>query len=354
MKNIYFTAGPSELYPTVPKHIKIALDEQVCSMSHRGEAFQEMFSNMKEKLKKFLGIPSGHKIYTLASANECWERIIENTVKEKSFHFVNGAFGKRFFEISGELKRKPEKLETEFGKGFDFDSASLPKDSETVCFTHNESSTGVALNLEAIYRLKNRYPEKLFAMDVVSSIPYVDIDYSLVDLVYFSVQKGFGLPAGMAILVVSEHAYEKSLLLEKSGAYTGSYHKFSTLEKFSEKKQTPETPNVLDIYLLDKVLDDMKAEGLDKIRKEIDVKANLLYGFLENNHSYDLFVKNKSDRSPSVVVVAPPNQEKFLDKLKKKGYIVGKGYGPYKSSHVRISNFPAHRVDDVKKIIALM
>lgn len=353
-QSVYFTAGPSEIYPTVPGHIKTAIDEQIYSMSHRGEAFQTLFVETINKLMAFLNIPTDHKIYFLASANECWERIIQNTVEKHSFHFVNGAFGKRFYEISSELKKEPKKFEVEFGSSFDFKNVTIPSESEIVCLTQNESSTGVALDIGAVQQLKIRFPDKLFAMDVVSSIPYVDIDYSLIDIVYFSVQKGFGLPAGMAVMIVSPAAFEKSLYLQKKGLNVGSYHSFSTLEKFADKSQTPETPNVLNIYLLNRVLTDMQHKTIQTIRKEIDVKAKSMYVFFESRREYELFVKSKIDRSPSVVVVKPPEVEACLQKLKKNGIIVGRGYGPYKKTHLRISNFPAHTPEQVEKLLKIL
>lgn len=352
MKHIYFTAGPSQIYPSVPKYIKQAIEKDILSMSHRGEAFQKLFQETQDNLRNLLNIPKENHIFFVSSANEAWERIIQNCAHEHTFHLVNGAFGKRLYEIAGDLKKTPVEHTVAFGEGFEFNKIVIPQQSELVCITHNESSTGVALNIQDIHTLKKRYPEKLFALDTVSSMPYVNVDYSLIDAVYFSVQKGFGLPAGLGVLILTPQAMEKSVHLQEQGINIGSYHNFPTLLKFALKNQTPETPNVLDIYLLNKIAAEMLNLGIEKIRKQTDQKANLLYKFFENNKRYRMFVQTKKNRSNTVLVVKTPEESiKIIEKIKKLGYSVGKGYGPYKTEYIRIANFPAHKLKDVKKMI---
>ena len=39
MKPIFFTPGPSQLYPTCQTHVEKAFEENIPSISHRGEKF---------------------------------------------------------------------------------------------------------------------------------------------------------------------------------------------------------------------------------------------------------------------------------------------------------------------------
>ncbi len=352
MKHIYFTAGPSQIHPSIPHYVQMAMEEEILCMSHRGEAFQKMFIDTRLSLKKLLNIPEENHIFFIASANEAWEKIIENTVQKHSYHLVNGAFGKRFFQIAQELKKHPAAAMVADGESFDFSSIKIPKESELVCLTHNESSTGVALNMNHVHELKKRYPEKLFAVDTVSSAPIVDIDYSLMDCVFFSVQKGFGLPAGLGVLILTPAAMEKAQYLEKKDINIGSYHNFPTQLKFALKNQTPETPNVLNIYLFHKIIQEMLQKGIQNIRKETDEKAKLLNEYFETNQNYEFFVKKPENRSNTVVIVKTPESSTLMIKrIKEYGFVLGKGYGPYKDDYVRISNFPSHSLQDVKKLV---
>lgn len=355
MKRIFFTPGPSQLYPTVAKHIINALAEDIPSISHRGEKFHEIFRSTQEALRKLLKIPKNHKIFFLSSGTEAMERIIENTVEEYSLHFVNGAFSKKFYQTAVELGKKPVKIEAKPGDGFNFESVKIPNKVELLCFTHNETSTGVALPVDDIYRIKKRYKNKLMAVDTVSSAPFIDIDYKLVDLVFFSVQKGFGLPAGLGVVIVSPKAIEKYKFLKQKKARVGSYHSFDSLLKYADKFETPETPNVLAIYLLGKVCQDMVGSArhrLVEIRRETEEKADLLYNFFGRRDGFSLFVKNPRYRSKTVIVIETKSDSlEIIERLKKKGLVVGSGYKDFKNKHIRIANFPAHSVDDMKRLI---
>ncbi|MCX6166195.1 MAG: aminotransferase class V-fold PLP-dependent enzyme, partial [Ignavibacteriae bacterium] len=105
------------------------------------------------------------------------ERIIQNLVEKKSFHFINGYFAGRFYNIAKQLKKKPYQKKANLKNGFGFDKIVIPENAELVCFTQNETSTGMSIEMQDIYTIKEKNPNKLVAVDVVSSVPYVNIDF---------------------------------------------------------------------------------------------------------------------------------------------------------------------------------
>ncbi len=352
MKNTYFTPGPSQMFPGIAKYIKDALANDIPSISHRGKTYSDLFASTTEMLKKLLNIPKDYEVFYISSATEAMERIIENCVKTQSYHFVNGAFSKRFYDTALELKKNPTQYEVGEGKGFTFQKVKIPKTTELICFTHNETSTGVAIDPNNMYEIKKINLDVLIAVDIVSSVPYVALDYALLDCVFFSVQKGFGLPAGLGVLIVSPKALAKANELAKNNDNIGSYHNFPTLSQFAKKNQTPETPNVLGMYLLNRVLQEMLKTGINKIRKQTEQKAKLLYTLFEKNKDYTIFVEDKTLRSQTVIVVDVKNGSTgLIKKLKEKGIVVGTGYGSHKDTQIRIGNFPAITTRDVKKLL---
>ncbi|HVA96777.1 MAG TPA: aminotransferase class V-fold PLP-dependent enzyme [Candidatus Acidoferrales bacterium] len=352
MKTIYFTPGPSALYPTVTGHFQAGFTQNIASVSHRSKQFQEIYQDLTGGLKKLLSIPDDYLIFIVGSGTEAMERTIQNCVGKYSFHFVNGSFSKRFFTTAQELAKKPSSVEVSLGEGFNVKNISIPKQTELICFTHNETSTGVMIPGAAIEMIAKKYPKMLVAVDTVSSAPYGDLDYKLLDVVFFSVQKLFGLPAGLGIMVVSPRAIKKSEELLKKGISIGSYHSFPTLLRSSEKFQTPETPPVLEMYVLEKVIHDMLAVGITKIRKETEQKAKMFYDFLDTSDTLSAFVKDKRFRSPTTIVVDIQKSKKDVRKfLAEKGFLVLSGYGPNKETQIRIANYPAHSVQDVKRLI---
>ena len=352
MKNIYFTPGPSALYPTVFQHIQEALGKNICSISHRSAAFKQIYHNTIISLRRLLNIPNNFSIFFLASATEAMERIVENCVEDSSFHFVNGAFSQKFYSIAGELKKNPKKIEVEFGNGFDFSNLTIPEETELICFTQNETSSGILTPPEDIYEIKRQHPEKLVVVDIVSSVPYVDIDYSQIDCTFFSVQKGFGLPAGLGVLAVNKKCLDKSFVLKKKNFNVGSYHNFLSMKEQGDKFQTVETPNVLAIYLLGKVCEDLIEYGIKKIREETVLKAELLYNVFEQHKDFEPSVREKTFRSQTVVVAnTTEDSEIVINKLRQNGFIIGTGYKKYKKSQIRVANFPGHSVGDVEKML---
>lgn len=352
MKNIFFTPGPAELYFTVEDHIKRALAEQIPSISHRSQQFEAIYREAATNLRALLNIPDSFHVLFTGSATEIWERLIENCVAEQSYHYVNGAFSRRFYETAELLNRKSLLQEAPDGSCAPPLPDNIPDTVELIAFTQNETSTGAAQPLEDIYAIRQAHPHKLIAVDAVSTLPYPNIDYTKVDSVFFSVQKGFGLPAGLGVWMVNDRCVEKAQQLVQQGRSIGTYHSLPSLVDKAQKNQTPETPNVLNIYLLAKVCGDMLTKGIEQIRHETEYKASLLYHTLEEHPLLSPFVKEKKYRSKTVIVAdtAVPSSD-IISALKQTHVIIGNGYGSYKQQHVRIANFPTHSKEQVEALV---
>lgn len=355
MSKIYFTVGPSQVYPSVKDHTLRALDDDIFSLNHRGKQFEELYASVDTQLKELLSVPSEYSIFLLSSGTEAMERIIQNTVSEKSFHIVTGTFGDRFYKTSLELGKLAEAHIYDPLTTFRATDVSVPADAELIAFTHNDTSTGMQIPVEEIYAISEKNPDALIAIDAVSSMPYMDVDYSKVDCVFFSVQKGFGMPAGLGILIVSPRAIKKSSLIKEKGISTGSYHSFASLSEYATKSQTPDTPNVFGIYLLSCVLQDFLEKSIAVIRQETEEKASLLYTFFTESPKFSPLIKDTDHQSKTTIVVeVAGGSEALLKTLKEKGFIVGSGYGKHKNDHIRIANFPAHTRESVEGLIDVL
>ncbi|MCS6823128.1 MAG: aminotransferase class V-fold PLP-dependent enzyme [Cytophagaceae bacterium] len=351
-QKLYFTVGPSELYPTLPAHIQEALDKKIGTISHRGKAFQDIFKNCVYQLRTLMNIPDTHHIFFLSSATEIWERILQNCVDQKSLHLVNGSFSKRFYEFAVELGKTPEKIQTDFGKGFFAKDIAIPNTCEAICVTQNETSSGVCMPLNEIYLLKQKAPNALLFVDSVSSVPYPDYDYKIVDSVFFSVQKCFGLPAGLGVWIVNEKCIEKANLLLAQKKSIGTYHSLPSLFGKAKDFQTPETPNVWNIFLLGKVAEDMNNKGIQQLRKETDTKAAMLYEYFNSSKNFSIAVSEPVHRSATTIVANTAiNASEVNKKLEPYNMVVGSGYSSYKETQIRIANFPALSIEQTEKLI---
>lgn len=346
---VNFSPGPSQLYFTVEDHLRSALKAGVPSLSHRSSSFEQLYRHTQDGLRELLSIPSSHFIYFTASATEIWERILQNLVDDDSTHYVNGAFSEKFYQAAIQLNKHPQLIKVADGQGFN----EVPElKTELIGITHNETSTGVALPLPFIYEVKEKNPSALLAVDAVSSIPYVDFDFQKIDSVYFSVQKGFGLPPGLGVWIVNDRGMAKAERLLAEGKSIGTYHSLLALHKNGIKNQTPETPNTLAIYLLGKVAEDLLRKGIQQIRKETEYKAAILYQVLSNHPKCRPLVVEKHFQSPTVIVADCGDYTHSLSTyLLKKGMLAGEGYGKNKNTQLRFANFPAHSKEDYELLV---
>lgn len=345
-----FTPGPSQLYITTEDHVRKALKEQIPSLSHRSKQFEEISRHATDGLRLLLNIPANFSIVFTGSATEIWERIIQNLTERTSHHLVNGAFSQKFYDTALQLNRKPTITMVPPGKGFD-ESAEIPP-TELIALTHNETSTGVSLPFAIIHNIRKNNPSALLAIDAVSSLPYPNFDFTQVDSVFFSVQKGFGLPAGLGVWIVNERCVSKAEQLLSKGFSIGSYHSLPNLMANAKKNQTPETPNVLGIYLLSKVVEDMNRRGIQLIRRETEYKAAILYQMLDQHPLIKPFVKEAAIRSKTVIVAeCGDHTEALANHLIKKGMLPGDGYGPQNKTQLRFANFPAHSKEQYELLV---
>ncbi|MGK7389440.1 MAG: aminotransferase class V-fold PLP-dependent enzyme [Candidatus Cyclobacteriaceae bacterium M2_1C_046] len=354
MKKQFYTVGPAQLFYTVDGHIKEALKTDILSISHRSSQFEAIFKETSDNLRKLFNIPASHYIAFTGSATEIWERLIQNTVERESFHLVNGAFSEKFANISENLGRKVLTAEAEWGNCVEIEKILVPETAELIAITHNETSTGAQYPEEDINKLAKAFPNQIIAVDMVSSAPLIQPDWSVIDTAYFSVQKAFGLPAGLGVWVFNDRCVEKSHMLLNKNISIGSYHSIPELLKYLKKNQTPETPNILNLYLLGRVVKDMLEIGMDRIRRETIYKSAVLYQAIEQNKKLAPFVKSKVNQSKTTIVAESVYATEIRKQLAEKGLITGAGYAPFKDKHIRIANFPTHSKEQIEMLADLL
>jgi phosphoserine aminotransferase len=300
-----------------------------------------------------LQLPDNFEILFVSSANEIWERAIQNTVEKESFHLVNGSFSKRFAEIARELGRQVRQHEVPFGQGFPVDEIQVPATAELVALVQNETSSGAAMPVAAINQFRDKVgAEALIFVDAVSAMPHPAFDYSRIDSTYFSVQKCFGLPAGLGVWLVNERCIAKAQALQARGLSIGSYHSLPALLEKARAHQNPETPNVLNIYLLGKVVEEMNKKGVAVIRQETELKAKHIYDYLARSQNFDIAVQEPSHRSATTIIAHTKVPAAEVNKaLAPFDMTVGSGYGSHKESQIRIANFPAHSLSQVQALV---
>lgn len=350
---IYFTPGPTQLHPDVPAATREAESSGLLCASHRSPEFTGTVAATVDALRELLSIPRDHEVFFLGSATECMDRILWGAVRKDSYHLVNGAFAGRFHKLGLELGLAAVAAEVPDGEGFS--SVELPSRSELVAVTQNETSTGVAIPPDWIAALAREHPSTLVAVDLVSGWPHAHMDLEGVDAAFFSVQKGFGLPAGLGVMVASPRLLEVARTLrEESPMRGGGHHNLLSLAQAASRSQTVATPNMLAIHLLGVVARAYLREGVRELRDATIHKAQLLYEAVEALPGWRPFVARREHRSSTVVVAHREEGvgvSTIQSYLRDCGMEVGGGYGAWKGRQLRFANFPVHSLEAVERLV---
>ena len=337
---ITFNPGPSQISPQVKDFMREFIDQDIGSISHRSKQFTEISLSLRNGLKKYLQIPENYKICYVASASEAMEVILRSCVVSHSHHLVNGAFSKKFYSVAKQIGKMPTKEELALGQG-KFECL-VPQGAELLCLTENETSTGVQIPLSMIAEIRQKNPNTLFAVDVTSSAGGVKHDISQADIWFFSVQKCFGLPAWLGIIIFNEKVLQKTEEVFAKTHDVGAIHSLASMLKKYDDGQTDETPNVFDIFLLSKQLESLNTKWIEQIEMETLEKFRYIEGKLQKL-GYTRFVKDDTFASKTVYVFDCPKdrQDTLKATLKKENITIGSGYGDIKDTTLRIANFPS-------------
>ena len=338
---ITFYPGPSKVYPQVEKYMLDAYHSGILSVNHRSDVFMEMLQNTIESVKEKLDIPADYEVYFVSSATECWEIIAQSLISTSSLHIYNGAFGEKWLEYTGKIKPGAEGFYFDLNEIPSLETLNIDLGHDVICVTHNETSNGTALPLSFLSDLRN-LTNQIIAVDATSSMAGAVLPWKDADVWYASVQKCFGLPAGMAVMAVSPDAVHRAEQIGDRSFYNSLLF---TRENFL-KYQTPYTPNALGIYLLGRVME--QVAPITAVAAEIHERAAELNTFLAD-HQYDLLVSNEMVRSDTVIAVHADKEKitKVKSMARQAGIQLGNGYGKWKETSFRIANFPAITITDI-------
>ena len=236
-------------------------------INHRGGEFARILNSTTEKLKQAFQTKGDVFILT-SSGTGGMEAAIVNTLSpgDKVLSMTNGAFSERFADIAEQYGAQVTRLSFEWGRPIDLDAVEkalkTDGDIKAVLATHNETSTGMTNRLGDISSTVKEF-DKLLLVDAISSLGCIDLptDDWQCDVVVTGSQKGWMAPPGLAMVSVSEKAWQANAQA-KMPRY---YWDFGKARDFLQKGQTPWTPAISLFYALDTTLDLMLSEGLSNI-----------------------------------------------------------------------------------------
>ena len=265
-QNPIFIPGPTN----IPEELRRALDFP--SIDHRSSVFTDMFLPVIKGVKRILKTSSGQAVIFPASGTGAWEAAITNALSsgDKVLAARHGMFSHRWIELCRKHGLNVQVIDEAWGKAAPahaFEQALKADKSHTikaVLVTHNETATGVRSDTAGIRSAIDaaKHPALLF-VDGVSSIASMDfrMDEWGVDMAITGSQKGFMLPAGLAILGVSPKALDA---ISNTKSHCGFFD-IADMLKANASGSFPYTPPVNLIRGLDLSIAMLEAEGLTNV-----------------------------------------------------------------------------------------
>lgn len=213
-QNAVFIPGPTNM----PEKIR-----QACSMptiDHRSPIFGEILNPCLDGVRKIIKSEDAHIFIFPSTGTGGWEVALTNTLSagDKVLAARNGMFSHRWIDMCQRHNLDVQIVETPWGDGLPSDQyeeilkADINHEIQVVLATHNETATGVKSNIHAVRGALDsaNHPAMLF-VDGVSSIGSMDFQFDNwgVDVAVTGSQKGFMLPAGLAIVGFSDKAMKR-------------------------------------------------------------------------------------------------------------------------------------------------
>jgi len=330
--------GPSQVFPALRKYLTDAFDEGVLSLPHRHPDFSAMYSQVEALLRQKFNLPPDYALYFFSSATECWSVVSEGMVEDSALHLFTGDFGRRWYDYSYTINGRVARLDIEVDQPLDELGDDQFRNYEMVCLTHNETSNGSQIPASFISKLRRKLPESILAVDATSSLGGVNLPLTDADIWFASVQKCFGLPAGLAVMFCSPRAVEVFQRLE----FDDQYNSLMFAHENYLKRQTTHTPNVLNIYLLKRVLED--SQPIANIHERLAERASRIYSLLERGPLFRPLVRYAPNRSLTVIAAegTPEQVGRISQSFREEGVRLGAGYGEWAETTFRVANFPAH------------
>ncbi len=318
MKRAYnFNAGPSAMPEEVLKEAQAEFLNYedtgmgIIEMSHRSSEYAALHQETKDLLRELMEIPDNYEILFIQGGGSTqFLMTAANFFTKKYAAYVNtGVWAKKalaeakFFGEAYEAASSADRNHCYIPQEFD-----IKPETSYVHLTANNTIYGTE------YPTFPKFDVPVIC-DMSSDILSRRVNVADFDLIYAGAQKNLG-PAGVVIVII------KKEFLATAKTELPTMLKYAT---FAEKDSLYNTPPVFCIYMVNKTLHWIKAQGgVEAIAKQNEAKANLIYDVIDSSNGFYKGHADKEFRSKMNITfnLATAEMEKdFIAKGKEAGFV---------------------------------
>ena len=340
-----FCSGPSKVRPEAVSALAAAAGDYL-GTSHRQAAVRFTVAALRNGLSELLELPDGYEVILgNGGTTAFWDAATFCLIEQRSQHLSFGEFSSKFAACATSAPHidTPDVIESPYGTHPD---AKASPDVDAYCLTHNETSTGVAMEL--------RRPEGadgLVLVDATSAAGGVRFDASQVDAYYFAPQKCLASDGGLWIAAVSPAAVERIERIAASDRWVPAFLDLKTALDNSRKDQTYNTPALATIHLaVSQVQWIIDNGGMPFAAARCDQSAETIYDWAEASTYARPYVADPDVRSHVVATVDLDDDlpaATVSGILRANGILDTEGYRKLGRNQLRVALYPAIDPGDI-------
>jgi len=342
-RDLIMLPGPVEVDP------EVLLASAAPVFNHRGPKFFDLYKMLRTKLQRLM-YTNADVYFVTGSGTAGNEFAAGNLVgpKDKVVVCANGYFGERLYDTYSALTKQVVPVRSPWGHELDLNQIeNAATDASVIAIVFNETSTGMINDVQKVAKVA----KNVGALLVVDNVSGIGNEFRMdewgIDVTVTASQKGIAAPPGVSFVYFSRGAKERAEMTEKNSVYFS----FNLFEKYAEEFQTPATPAVTVLAAVNKALDIILDEGLEKFERRHFVNAEAFRKGVEAA-GLSLFPERKYASNTVSAIKIPGKAKEIASGMAKRfGVIVAAGLGEYKNDILRVGHMG--RVDP-KDILATL
>ncbi|MEZ7002746.1 phosphoserine transaminase [Streptomyces sp. AD55] len=345
-----FGAGPSKVR-TEALDALAATGTSLMGTSHRQAPVKNLVGRVREGIRDLFSLPDGYEVVLgNGGSTAFWDVATHGLIESRSQHLSFGEFSSKFAKAAklAPWLADPSVVSADPGT---HPEAIAEAGVDAYAFTHNETSTGVAMPVK---RVEGADDGALVLVDATSGAGGLPVDIAETDVYYFAPQKSFAADGGLWIGVFSPAAIERAERIHASGRHIPEFFSLPTAIDNSRKNQTYNTPALATLFLLNEQLEWMNGQGgLDFAVRRTATSARTLYGWAEDVKFAEPFVTDPAQRS---LVIGTIDFTDDVDAaavakvLRANGIVDTEPYRKLGRNQLRVAMFPAVDPADVEAL----
>ncbi|HEY6698243.1 MAG TPA: phosphoserine transaminase [Acidimicrobiales bacterium] len=343
-----FGSGPSKVRPEEVEALA-GTGTTYLGTSHRQGTVRFMVAALRNGIAELLSLPDGYEVALgNGGTTAFWDAATFGLIDQRSQHLSYGEFSSKFAACAAAAPHldEPEIIESVPG------TVPTPKanpDVDAYCFTHNETSTGVAMT-----PARPEGADGLVLVDATSAAGGLRFDASQVDAYYFGPQKALASDGGLWLAALSPAAVARIERISAGDRWVPAFLDLGVALDNSRKDQTYNTPALATIFLAVQQIEwVLHNGGLPFAAGRCDRSAEILYGWAESRDYATPFVADPAIRSHVVATIDLVDgiAAATVSTVLRQNLVVDtESYRKLGRNQLRIAMFPAIDPDDIEAL----